>query len=308
VNLDFAPFFMADPSSGRPKPSLFERVSARLIRAPEDRAQLIGLLRQAQERALLDADAATMIEGVLAFSQQTAADIMVPRAHMTTIDLNEPLQHIAALVMHTGHSRFPVIDNDPDHVLGLLHAKDLLRIYAGTAMSIRTLLRPATCVPESKPLNALLRELRQARTQMAIVVDEYGGVAGLVTLEDVLEQIVGEIEDEFDARRSPSQPLIQSIESPDTSPCWRVHALTPIDRFNAFFQTEFDESDVETVGGLLALRLGRLPRRGERIDIDSLWFEVLRAGPRAVSLLRVGLTAPASTIHPTVALATNPRP
>src|SRR5512146_1962558 len=186
---------MNDPS----RPSLLERLSALLLREPEDREQLITLLRSAHQRNLLDADALSIIEGALNVSEMQVRDIMIPRAQMDVIDINEPIETFIPQLISTAHSRFPVIDQNRDDVIGILLAKDLLRYYAGEEeFNVREMLRPAVFVPEAKRLNVLLREFRASRNHMAIVADEYGGVAGLVTIEDVLEQIVGEIEDEYD--------------------------------------------------------------------------------------------------------------
>src|SRR5512146_3419704 len=186
---------MNDPS----RPSLLERLSALLLREPEDREQLITLLRSAHQRNLLDADALSIIEGALNVSEMQVRDIMIPRAQMDVIDINEPIETFIPQLISTAHSRFPVIDQNRDDVIGILLAKDLLRYYAGEEeFNVREMLRPAVFIPESKPLNVLLKEFRKNRNHIAIVVDEYGGVAGLITIEDVLEQIVGDIEDEYD--------------------------------------------------------------------------------------------------------------
>ena len=276
---------MSDPSPSRTRPSLIERMSAMLLRTPDDRDQLLRLLRQSQERDLLDAEAMSMIEGVLQVAELSAGDIMVPRTRMDVVDVADPVESIVAFAIRTAHSRFPVVDGGRDHVIGLLHAKDLLRLHAGRADDVRALLRPAVFIPETKRLNVLLRDFRQNRHHLAIVVDEYGGVAGLITIEDVLEQIVGDIEDEFDLDESAGD----IVETPDPDgPRWRVRALTPVDRFVAHFGIEPEDTQSGTVGGLVAERLGRVPRRGESVDIGALRVEVLRADPRAVRLLRVG--------------------
>ena len=277
---------MSEPPSGsEPKRSLLERLSALLLRAPEDREQLLSLLRASHERELLDADALSMIEGVLQVSELSAGDIMVPRTRMDVVDVSDPVESIVAFAIRTAHSRFPVVDGGRDDVIGLLHAKDLLRLHAGRAEGVRALLRPPVFIPETKRLNVLLRDFRQNRHHLAIVVDEYGGVAGLITIEDVLEQIVGDIEDEFDLDESADD--IVETPGPD-GPSWRVRALTPIDRFVAHFGVAHEDTQSGTVGGLVAERLGRVPRRGEHVDIGALRVEVLRADPRAVRLLRVG--------------------
>ena len=265
-----------------PRPSLIERLSSLLLREPEDREQLLSLLRSAYQRNLLDADALSMIEGALTVSEMPVRDIMVPRAQVDVIDVNEPVDKFIPLVIATAHSRFPVIDQNRDDVIGILLAKDLLRHYAGEEeFNVREMLRPAVFVPESKRLNVLLREFRASRNHMAIVVDEYGGVAGLVTIEDVLEQIVGDIEDEYDFDEASDNILLES------SGRYRVKALTQIADFNAAFGTGFSDEEHDTVGGLVIARLGRLPKRGESVLIEGFKFQVLRADSRRVYTLLV---------------------
>jgi magnesium and cobalt transporter len=264
------------------KPSLLERLSALLMREPEDREQLVTLLHSAYEHDLLDSDALSMIEGVLQVSELQVRDIMVPRAQMDIIDINETPDKFIPHVIATAHSRFPVIAKDRDDVTGILLAKDLLRYYAGEEeFKVRDMLRPAVFVPESKRLNVLLREFRANRNHMAIVVDEYGGVAGLVTIEDVLEQIVGDIEDEYDFDESEDNVVRES------SGHWRVKAQTEIADFNRAFDTDFSDADFDTVGGLVIDRFGRLPKRGESITVDGLRFLVLRADSRRLHTLQV---------------------
>ena len=264
------------------KPSLLERLSALLMREPEDREQLVNLLHSAYEHDLLDSDALSMIEGVLQVSEQQVRDIMVPRPQMDVIDVNETPDKFIPHVIATAHSRFPVIDKDRDDVIGILLAKDLLRYYAGEEeFKVRDMLRPAVFVPESKRLNVLLREFRANRNHMAIVVDEYGGVAGLVTIEDVLEQIVGDIEDEYDFDESEDNIVRES------SGHWRVKAQTEIGDFNRAFGTDFSDEDFDTVGGLIIDRFGRLPKRGESVTIGGLRFQVLRADSRRLHVLQV---------------------
>jgi len=264
------------------KRSLLERLSTLLMREPEDRNQLLVLLHSAYERNLLDADALSMIEGVLQVSEMQVRDIMVPRAQMDLIDIRDTPDRFIPHVIATAHSRFPVIDRDRDDVIGILLAKDLLRYYAGEEeFNVRDMLRPAVFVPESKRLNVLLREFRANRNHMAIVVDEYGGVAGMVTIEDVLEQIVGEIEDEYDLDETEDNIL---QEGPNR---WRVKAPAEIAAFNEMMGTAFSDEDFDTVGGLVLDRFGRLPKRGESISIEGLRFTVLRADSRRLHLLSV---------------------
>jgi magnesium and cobalt transporter len=272
---------MNDDSTA-PKPGWLERISAFLLREPEDREQLIELLRTAYERQLLDSDALSMIEGVLQVSEMQARDIMIPRAQMDMIDVAEAPDKFVPLVIQTNHSRFPVFETDRDHVIGILLAKDLLRYYAGEEeFNVRDMLRPAVFIPESKRLNVLLKDFRANRNHMAIVVDEYGGVAGLVTIEDVLEQIVGDIEDEYDFDETADDIIA------DRAGAWRVKAATELARFDETFGTRYVNEDQDTVGGLVLSRLGRLPKRGEQIVIDELIFKVLRADSRRLHLLLV---------------------
>jgi magnesium and cobalt transporter len=273
---------MDESSSSNQKPSWLERVSALLVRAPEDREQLIRLLHSAYERNLLDADALSMIEGALAVSELKVRDVMVPRAQMDVLDINDTPDRFVPHVIATAHSRFPVIDRNRDHVIGILLAKDLLRYYAGEEeFNVREMLRPAVFVPESKPLNALLRDFRANRNHIAIVVDEYGGVAGLVTIEDVLEQIVGEIEDEYDFDE------VEDNIVREKSGRWRVKAQTEIADFNTNFGTSFSDEEHDTIGGLVISHFGRLPKRGETVVAGGLRFQVLRADSRRLYALRV---------------------
>jgi magnesium and cobalt transporter len=264
------------------KPTLLERLSTLLLREPEDREQLITLLRSAHDHNLLDADGLAMIEGVLQVAEMQARDIMVPRAQMDVIDVNEPPDRFIPLVIETAHSRFPVIGEGKDDVIGILLAKDLLRYYAGEEeFNVREMLRPAVFIPESKPLNVLLKEFRKNRNHIAIVVDEYGGVAGLITIEDVLEQIVGDIEDEYDFDEAEDN-IVQEKRG-----VYRVKALTEIADFNAAFGTAFSDEEFDTVGGLVLKRFGRVPKRGEQLLIEQWNFRVLRADSRRVYLLQI---------------------
>jgi len=272
------------PDSG-PRRSLLERLSALLLRAPEDREQLLALLRGAHERELLDAEALSMIEGVLQVSELAARDIMVPRAQMDVIDAGQPPSQFLPQAIHTAHSRFPVVEGERDNVIGILHAKDLLRLYADEPAELRDLLRPAVFIPESKRLNVLLRDFRVNRNHIAIVVDEYGGVAGLITIEDVLEQIVGDIEDEFDFDEEADH--IVAGEPGPRGTRYRVRAITGIDQFNRVFGTAYSDQDFDTVGGLVTEQFGRVPRRGDTVTLDGIRFEVLRSDGRQVQLLLV---------------------
>jgi magnesium and cobalt transporter len=263
------------------KPSWLERLGALLMREPEDRDQLVELLHSAYERDLLDADALAMIEGVLQVSETQVRDIMIPRSQMDVIDINDPPEKFLPFVIATAHSRFPVIDKDRDDVIGILLAKDMLRYYAGEEPHVRDMLRPAVFIPESKRVNVLLKEFRSNRNHIAIVVDEYGGVAGLVTIEDVLEQIVGDIEDEFDFDE------VEDNIIRDKHNRYRVKALTEIEDFNEVMGTAFSDEDYDTVGGMVVSKFGRLPKRGESVSFDGLKFQVLRADSRRLHSLIV---------------------
>ena len=271
-----------------PKRSLLERLSSMLLREPEDRGQLVELLHGAFENNLLDADALSMIEGVMQVSEMHARDVMIPRSQMDMIDVEESPDAFIPFVIETAHSRFPVYENGKDNVIGILLAKDLLRYYANANdFDVRDMLRPAVFAPESKRLNILLRDFKANRNHIAIVVDEYGGVAGLVTIEDVLEQIVGDIEDEFDFDETEDNIL------PDKSGKFRVKAVTEIVDFNEAFDTRFSDDDFDTVGGLVINRFGRVPKRGESVTFDGFKFAVLRADSRKVhSLLIERVVAP----------------
>jgi magnesium and cobalt transporter len=210
---------------------------------------------------------------------------MIPRPQMDIIDITKPIEEWLPLVLHTAHSRFPAVDGERDKVVGILLAKDLLRYYAEDSFDVRDMLRPAVFIPESKRLNVLLRDFRANRNHMAIVVDEYGGVAGLLTIEDVLEQIVGDIEDEYDFDEEEGNIL--PVRDGSRGLRWRVKALTAIEQFNEALGSRFSDDDVDTIGGLVANHLGRVPRKGDAFDIDSLRFEVLRADARQVHVLLV---------------------
>lgn len=269
------------------KPNWLERLSAFLTREPEDRNQLIDLLHAAYDKNLLDADALTMIEGVLQVSEMQVRDIMIPRSQMDVIDIEDAPEDFIPFVMQTAHSRFPVIGENKDDVIGILLAKDLLRYYAGEEFNVREMLRPAVFIPEAKRLNVLLKDFRSNRNHIALVVDEYGGVSGMVTIEDVLEQIVGEIEDEFDADETEANIM------PESEGRFRVKALTEIEDFNAVLGVSVSADEFDTVGGLVVNKFGRVPKRGEQVSFAGLKFIVLRADSRRVHTLLVIKTAPA---------------
>jgi magnesium and cobalt transporter len=263
------------------KPSLLERLSALLLRAPEDREQLVQLLYGAYEKNLLDADALSMMEGVLQVSERQVREIMIPRAQMDVIDISVTPEKFIPYVIEKAHSRFPVTDGDKDNIIGILLAKDLLRYYAGEEFDVRDMLRPAVFVPEAKRLNVLLSDFRSNRNHIALVVDEYGGVSGMITIEDVLEQIVGDIADEYDFDEDEDNIIRQDATR------WRVKADTEIAAFNEAMGTEFSDEECDTVGGLVLQAAGQLPKRDDHIRIADMNFTVLRADSRRLYSLLV---------------------
>ena len=263
------------------RPSLLDRLGALLSREPENREELLALLHSSFDRNLVDADALSIIEGALQVSDMQVRDVMVPRAQMDVVHMDDPIDDIAAFAIETAHSRFPVVGEGKDDVIGVLLAKDLLRFFAGREFNLRDMLRPAVFVPESKRLNVLLREFRISRNHMALVVDEYGGVCGLVTIEDVLEQIVGDIEDEYDFDEAEDNIRLDQMGR------YRVKATTEIEDFNAAFETAYPDDEIDTVGDLVIKFLGRLPKRGEVVAIDNLRIQVLRADSRRVYTLLI---------------------
>jgi len=263
------------------KPSLLERLSHFLLREPEDREQLVELLHGAYENSLMDSDSLAMIEGVLQVSEMQVRDIMIPRSQMDVIDITHPPETFIPHVIETAHSRFPVIEDNKNDVIGILLAKDLLRYYAGEDFEVRDMLRPAIFIPEAKRLNVLLKEFRSNRNHIAIVVDEYGGIAGMVTIEDVLEQIVGDIEDEYDYDEDEDN-IIQNADGQ-----FRVKALTEIADFNEIVGTDFSDEEFSTIGGLVVNKFGHLPKRNDEISFDGLHVKVLRADSRRLHSISV---------------------
>jgi magnesium and cobalt transporter len=274
---------MSDPASpARRKPGFFDRLATLISGAPEDREGLLDMLRDAHERNIFDADALSIFEGALEVADMTVSDVMVPRSQMDVIELDSSPAEIIAEMVETRHSRYPVIGESRDEVVGILLAKDLLAYVRNPdAFSIRNVLRPPVFVPETKRLNVLLREFRSQRNHMAIVIDEHGSVAGLVTIEDVLEQIVGEIVDEYDADEEADNIVAESATR------WRVKASVEIDTFNERFGTTFSDEDAGTIGGLLTTAFARVPRRGESIVLEGLRFTILRADARRIWLVTV---------------------
>ena len=272
------------------KSKLIERLSHFLLRGPEDREQLFELLKSSYEKNLMDADSLSMIEGVLQVSEMQVRDIMIPRSQMDVIDISHPPEKFIPFVIETAHSRFPVIEDDKNDVIGILLAKDLLKYYAGDDFEIRDMLRPAVFIPESKRLNVLLKEFRGSRNHIAIVVDEYGGVSGMVTIEDVLEQIVGEIEDEFDFDETEDN-IIQ-----DKNGHFRVKASTEIEDFNKYFNVSFSNEEFSTIGGLIIQAFGHLPKRDEKITFQGFKITILRADSRKLYSLLLEIDNPVNSV------------
>ena len=246
------------------------------------REEIAAFLAESRHRGLLAADEYAMLQGVLEVSQTHVRDIMVPRSHMVVLEKDEPLESLLKTIVESGHSRFPVIGEDRDEVVGILLAKDLLKHFGEKleAVDLEPLLRPAVFIPESKRLNTLLAEFRQSHNHMAIVVDEYGGVSGLATIEDVLEQIVGDIDDEHD-------PEGAAYIQDQGDGRYHVVGLTRIEDFNEYFESDLSDEEYDTVGGLMMHELGRLPRRGEQLDFGGFRFKVLRGDRRRIQTVEV---------------------
>jgi magnesium and cobalt transporter len=271
------------PSTGGRRIGLLARWANALRSAPRDRQALLEMLEQSRRSRILDADEYRMLEGVLEVAAIQVRDIMIPRGKMVVLERDHTPQEMLQIIIDSGHSRFPVIADDRDEVIGILLAKDLLRFFAENGQArfrIKECLRPAIFIPESKRLNVLLKEFRVSHNHMAIVVDEYGGVSGLLTIEDVLEQIVGEIDDEHD-------PDEEVMIVPEQEDAWRVDALTRIEDLNEELGTEFSDVDYDTVGGLVMHELGRLPRKGESLVLGGMRLTVLRADRRRVHSVRL---------------------
>jgi magnesium and cobalt transporter len=272
------------------------KLSRRIGGEAQDRGEVIEYLRDATLRGVIEGDALAMLEGVLGVADIQVRDIMVPRAQMTVLNRDDESEVLLKTVIESGHSRFPVMDEDREKIVGILLAKDLLRLATQDVRSeeesqfdIKEFMRPAVFVPESKRLNVLLREFRRSRVHMAIVADEYGGIAGLVTIEDVIEQIVGDIDDEHDVDED------VNIRK-DGERQYTVRGQTPIDEFNEYFQTELSDDEFDTVAGLVMKQLGRLPRRGETLQLADCELKVLRFDRRRIDSLK--LTAPRDIVPP----------
>jgi len=273
-------------SAEKPRRSWLERLSSAISGEPSTRDDLIELLRDVTADGVIEADTLKMMEGAIAVSDMTVDDIMVPRAQIIALPASGKLLDLMKLVVESGHSRFPVHGEDKDDILGILLAKDLLRgvVCDHGPATVRELLRPAVLIPESKKLGVLLREFRQSRNHMAIVIDEYGGVSGLVTIEDVLEEIVGEIDDEHDDAEDPD-----ALISAQADGQYVVDALTPIADFNERFGADFADDESDTIGGLVTVAIGHLPEQGDELTLGRFNFRVTRADARRVLALQVGV-------------------
>jgi magnesium and cobalt transporter len=272
-------------TGGTGSTGLIARIRRAVKGDPWSREEIQDFIQQSETD--LDAEEKSMLSGVLEVSETQVRDVMVPRSHMVVIDIDEDVDAILKVIVESGHSRFPVIGEDRDEVLGILLAKDLLRYFGADdteKVPLRKLLRPASVIPESKRLNALLKEFRASHNHMAIVVDEYGGVAGLLTIEDVLEEIVGDIDDEHDPEEA---AFIRPEGERHGKPSYAVRALTRIEDFNEYFECELDDEEYDTVGGLVMHELGRLPRRGESIEFGGFTFSVVKADRRRIDLLQL---------------------
>ena len=250
---------------------------------PSDRGELLEVLRDAADRAILDGEALNIIFGALQVSDMHARDVMIPRSQLVSVRSDAPLQNLLEHIIEARHSRFPVIGDDLDDIKGILHAKDLLPLLLQDdwdGFDLKDCIRPAAIIPESKRLNILLQEFRQTRNHMAVVIDEYGHVSGVVTIEDVLEQIVGEIEDEYDVD---DDSFIKKLD-PDS---YTVKAVTTVEDFNEYFHANFDEDASDTIGGVVLRKFGRLPKRGECVSVDRFDFQVLHTDSRRIRLLQL---------------------
>ena len=267
------------------KTELIKKIKNYLLK-PKDKEQLADILKSAFDKNMMDSDALMMLEGVLNVSEMHVRDIMIPRSQMDVIDISKKIEEFIPFVIQTSHSRFPVIEENVNNVIGILLAKDLLRFTSGEEFEVRDNLRPAIFVPESKRLNVLLKDFRTNRNHIAIVVDEYGGVAGMVTIEDVLEQIVGDIEDEFDYDETEDN-IIQ-----DQDKQFRVKASTEISDFNNYFATEYSDEEFTTIGGLVTQKFGYLPQRNEKVSFDGFDIEILRADSRQIHSILISINLP----------------
>ncbi|MEM1080213.1 MAG: transporter associated domain-containing protein [Pseudomonadota bacterium] len=275
----------SNSSNGSGGKSWLEKLGRAFGSDPQNREEVVELLQEVTERGLIEAETLTMIEGALEVDELQVRDVMIPRSHMVVIQQGSSLDDILPIIIESGHSRFPVVGEDKDEVRGILLAKDLLQLVGRDAQgSLADLVRDPVIIPESKRLNVLLHEFRVNKNHMAIVVDEYGGVSGLITIEDVLEEIVGDIDDEHDAE------AIEDIQSLSEG-LYLVQALTPIDDFNETLNGQFSEADFDTIGGLVVAEFGRLPKSGEAVEIDGWQFKVTAADDRRLHAMEVAVSS-----------------
>ncbi len=271
-------------TNGSTNKSWLDKLRLTFSGEPRSKEDLVDVITEAEQRELIDPQTREMIEGVIGVNEMRVRDIMIPRTQMTTIDIDQKVEEFLPKILDTAHSRFPVISEDKDHIEGILLAKDLLS-YAFSpdkAFELKDVLRPAVIVPESKRVDVLLKEFRQQRYHMAIVVDEYGGVSGMVTIEDILELIVGEIEDEYDIDENGTDDI-----KPLNKSTYTVKALTPVDDFNEFFKTTFDEEEADTIGGIVLKAFGHMPETGDEITVSDIHFKITNSDKRRLVQLKV---------------------
>ncbi|MAI36010.1 CNNM family magnesium/cobalt transport protein CorC [Alteromonas sp.] len=270
-------------SSGK---SWLDKLKNSISGEPKNRQELVAVISDAEQNEIIDPQTREMIEGVIGVNEMRVRDIMIPRAQMSTIDVEQKVEEFLPIMLESAHSRFPVISEDKDHIEGILLAKDLLSFAFNTEknFNLRDILRPAVIVPESKRVDVLLKEFRQQRYHMAIVVDEYGGVSGLVTIEDILEIIVGEIEDKFDIEEDGTDDI-----RPLNKSTYSVKALTPVDDFNEFFETSFSEEEADTIGGIVLKAFGHMPETGEEVTISDIHFKVTNSDKRRLIQLKISV-------------------
>lgn len=272
-------------TNGSSKKGFFDKFSQLFQGEPKNREELVEVIQDANDRKLIDQDTKHMIEGVLEVSGLRVRDIMIPRSQMVTIDISQPVEEFLPMMIDSAHSRFPIVSDDKDHVEGILLAKDLLKFVfsdESASFELSAILRPAVVVPESKRVDKLLKEFRSERYHMAVVVDEFGGVSGLITIEDILEEIVGDIEDEFDEEESGQEDIRRINKS-----IFSVQALTPINDFNDYFSASLADEEVDTIGGMITHTFGHLPEHGETVEIDNYQFKVISADRRRIIQLQV---------------------
>ena len=273
-------------TSGSANKGWIEKIVQSFTGEPKNKEELFEVITDAEQREVINPQTKAMIEGVMEVSEMRVREIMIPRAQMRTIDIEQTVEQFLSILLDSAHSRFPVINEDKDHIEGILLAKDLLKFafIPGKHFELKNIIRPAVIVPESKRVDVLLKEFQQKRYHMAIVVDEYGGVSGLVTIEDILELIVGEIEDEHDIEESENDGI-----RPLNKNTFSVKALTSLEGFNKFFETKFNEEEADTIGGIVLKAFGHMPQRDEIVTIDNINFKVTNSDKRRLLQLKVTL-------------------